>query len=130
LSKVEKDLWATIAVVWTYTGLNAEELEGRLISSYERALTTLVDNIQHIESTIYNGLALESEVETGEGFDRRQPGHLDRHPDAAVLARGQLFGEQGVDGLDGADLTELDAAQGDVEDFQRLEWAPWGGQSG
>jgi hypothetical protein len=74
LSKFEKDLWATIAVVWTYTGLNAEELEGRLTSSYERALTTLVDNIQHIESTTYNGLALESEVETGEGFDRRQRG--------------------------------------------------------
>ena len=40
-----------IAVVWTYTGLNAEEMEGRLTTSYERALTTLVDNIQHIEST-------------------------------------------------------------------------------
>ena len=53
------------------------------------------------------------------GLDRRQPGHLDRHPDAAVLARGQLFGEQCVDGLDRADLATLDAAQGDVEDFQR-----------
>jgi multidrug efflux pump subunit AcrB len=48
-----------IAVVGTYTGLNAEEMEGRLTSAYERSLTTLVDNIQHIESTSYNGLALE-----------------------------------------------------------------------
>ena len=47
-----------VAVVWTYTGLNAEEMEGRLTSAYERSLTTLVDNIQHIESTTYNGLAL------------------------------------------------------------------------
>jgi multidrug efflux pump subunit AcrB len=47
-----------IAVVWTYTGLNAEEMEGRLTTAYERSLTTLVDNIQHIESTSYNGLAL------------------------------------------------------------------------
>jgi hypothetical protein len=62
---------------------------------------------------------LESEVETGEGLDCGEPGHLDRHPDAAILARGQLFGEQGVDGLDRADLAALDAAQGDVEDFQR-----------
>jgi multidrug efflux pump subunit AcrB len=31
-----------IAVVWNYNGLNAEEMEGRLTSSYERALTTLV----------------------------------------------------------------------------------------
>jgi CzcA family heavy metal efflux pump len=48
----------TIAVVWTYTGLNPEEMEGRLTTSYERSLTTLVDNIQHIESTSYSGLAL------------------------------------------------------------------------
>ena len=47
-----------IAVVWTYTGLNAEEMEGRLTSSYERSLTTLLDNIQHIELTSYNGIAL------------------------------------------------------------------------
>ena len=47
-----------VAVVWTYTGLNPEEMEGRLTSSYERSLTTLVDNIEHIESTSFNGLAL------------------------------------------------------------------------
>ena len=47
-----------IAVGWTYTGLNAEEFEGRLASVYERSLTTLVDNIQHIESTSYNGQAI------------------------------------------------------------------------
>jgi multidrug efflux pump subunit AcrB len=47
-----------IAVVWTYNGLNAEETEGRLTSSYERALTVLVDNIQHIESNTYSGIAL------------------------------------------------------------------------
>jgi CzcA family heavy metal efflux pump len=45
-----------ISIGWTYTGLNPEELEGRLTSPYEKALTTLVDNIQHIESTTYNGV--------------------------------------------------------------------------
>ena len=44
-----------ISVGFTYTGLNPEELEGRLTTPYEKALTTLVDNIQHIESTTYNG---------------------------------------------------------------------------
>jgi CzcA family heavy metal efflux pump len=44
-----------VSIGWTYTGLNPEELEGRLTSPYEKALTTLVDNIQHIESTTYNG---------------------------------------------------------------------------
>jgi CzcA family heavy metal efflux pump len=45
-----------VAIGWTYTGLNPEELEGRLTTPYEKALTTLVDNIQHIESTTYNGV--------------------------------------------------------------------------
>jgi len=47
-----------VSIGWTYTGLNPEELEGRLTSPYEKALTTLVDNIQHIESTTYNGEAV------------------------------------------------------------------------
>ncbi len=47
-----------ISVGWQYTGLAPEELEGRLTSPYEKALTTLVDNIQHIESTTYNGVAV------------------------------------------------------------------------
>src|SRR5882762_5019690 len=47
-----------IAVAWQYTGMNAEELEGRLTSTYERVLTTVVDNIEHIESTTVNGQAI------------------------------------------------------------------------
>jgi multidrug efflux pump subunit AcrB len=47
-----------VAVDWTFTGLNPEELEGRLTSTYERILTTTVDNIQHIESTTVNGQAI------------------------------------------------------------------------
>ncbi len=47
-----------IAVAWTYTGLNAEDVEARLTTPYEKVLTTLVDNIQHIESTSYNGEAI------------------------------------------------------------------------
>ncbi|GAA3764510.1 efflux RND transporter permease subunit [Terriglobus aquaticus] len=47
-----------VAVAWQYTGLNAEEIEGRLTTPYEKALTTLVDNIQHTESTSYNGTSV------------------------------------------------------------------------
>src|SRR5271170_682832 len=47
-----------IAVAWQYTGMNPEELEGRLTSTYERILTTTVDNIEHIESTTVNGQAI------------------------------------------------------------------------
>jgi multidrug efflux pump subunit AcrB len=44
-----------ISIAWAYTGLNPEELEGRLTSPYEKVLTTLVDNIEHIESTTVAG---------------------------------------------------------------------------
>ena len=47
-----------VAVAWQYTGLNPEEMEGRLTTPYEKALTTLVDNIEHIESTTYDGVAV------------------------------------------------------------------------
>jgi multidrug efflux pump subunit AcrB len=47
-----------IAVSWQYTGLNPEEMEGRIATVYERVLTTLVDNIEHIESTTVNGAAM------------------------------------------------------------------------
>ncbi|MEZ2345483.1 efflux RND transporter permease subunit [Terriglobus sp. RCC_193] len=47
-----------ISIGFTYTGLNPEEVEGRLTTPYEKALTTLVDNIQHTESTSYNGYAV------------------------------------------------------------------------
>ncbi len=47
-----------IAVSWTYTGLNPEEMEGRITSVYERLLATLVDNIEHIESTTVNGTSV------------------------------------------------------------------------
>jgi CzcA family heavy metal efflux pump len=47
-----------IAIAWGYTGLNPEEMEGRVTSVFERTLTTTVDNIEHIESTTLNGQSL------------------------------------------------------------------------
>src|SRR6201982_313646 len=47
-----------ISVGWQFTGMNPEELEGRLTGPYERILTTTVDNIQHLESTTVNGQAI------------------------------------------------------------------------
>jgi multidrug efflux pump subunit AcrB len=47
-----------IAVAWQFTGLNPEELEGRLTTGFERILMTTVDNIEHIESTTVNGQAI------------------------------------------------------------------------
>ena len=47
-----------VSVAWQYTGLSPEELEGRLTTPYEKTLTTLVDNIEHVESNTLNGQAI------------------------------------------------------------------------
>jgi CzcA family heavy metal efflux pump len=47
-----------IAVAWQYSGLNPEEMEGRLTTPYEKAISTLVDNVSHSESTSYNGVSV------------------------------------------------------------------------
>src|SRR6266576_3914128 len=47
-----------IAVAWQFTGLNPEEMEGRITTQFERVLTTTVDNIEHLESTTVNGQSM------------------------------------------------------------------------
>ena len=47
-----------VSIAWQYTGMNPEELEGRLTTPYEKVLTTLVDNIEHVESSTLNGQAI------------------------------------------------------------------------
>jgi multidrug efflux pump subunit AcrB len=47
-----------IAAIWQYTGLAPEDMAGRMVSSYERTLTTTVNDIEHIEATSYNGLGI------------------------------------------------------------------------
>ena len=47
-----------IAVAWQFTGLNPEEMEGRITTGFERVLTTTVDNIEHIESTTVSGQSM------------------------------------------------------------------------
>jgi multidrug efflux pump subunit AcrB len=60
-----------ISVAWTFTGMNPEELEGRLTTVYEKVLTTTVDNIQHIESTTVNGLVVvKLFLQPGASIDR------------------------------------------------------------
>jgi len=47
-----------VSVVWQYTGLSAKDIEQRMVFTHERALTTTVNNIQHIESTSYDGFGV------------------------------------------------------------------------
>src|SRR5882762_9789515 len=47
-----------IAVAWQYTGLPPEEMAGRITTLYERALTTTVNDIEHIEANSYAGIGI------------------------------------------------------------------------
>jgi multidrug efflux pump subunit AcrB len=47
-----------IAVVWQYTGLPPDQMSGRVMLNFQRALTTTVNNIEHIEGTSYTGVGI------------------------------------------------------------------------
>ncbi|MBX3259417.1 MAG: efflux RND transporter permease subunit [Labilithrix sp.] len=47
-----------ISVIWKYDGLSSEEVEKRIVTNYERMLTTTVNDIEHIESQSLRGTAI------------------------------------------------------------------------
>src|SRR6266480_3385572 len=47
-----------ISLVWTYSGLEPQEMEQRITSNVERGVTTLVSDVEHIESQSLNGIAV------------------------------------------------------------------------
>lgn len=47
-----------VSVVWQYSGLNAQEMEQRIIYNHERAMSITVNDLEHIESTSYNGIGV------------------------------------------------------------------------
>ena len=47
-----------VTIVWTYTGLTPNEMEGRIVTVCERALTTTVNDIEHSESESYQGVSV------------------------------------------------------------------------
>jgi len=47
-----------VSVVLTYTGLQPDEMEKRVVTNFERMLTSNVNDIEHIESQSYNGIAV------------------------------------------------------------------------
>ncbi len=47
-----------VTIVWTYAGLTPTEMEGRIVTVTERALTTTVNNIEHSESESYQGVSV------------------------------------------------------------------------
>ncbi|MFA7307891.1 MAG: efflux RND transporter permease subunit [Hyphomicrobium sp.] len=47
-----------IATVWQYKGLPADGMAGRMVTPFQRALTTTVNDIEHIEGNSYNGIGV------------------------------------------------------------------------
>ena len=47
-----------VSIVWNYQGLSPENMADRIVTITERALTTTVDNIDHIESNSLYGVAV------------------------------------------------------------------------
>jgi multidrug efflux pump subunit AcrB len=47
-----------VSVIWQYAGLNSQEIEQRILYNHERALSATVNDIEHTESTSYNGVGI------------------------------------------------------------------------
>src|SRR5436853_4172375 len=47
-----------VSIIWNFNGLVPQEMSDRIVSVTERALTTTVDNIEHIESQSLYGVAV------------------------------------------------------------------------
>ena len=45
-------------VIWSYSGMSPDDMSKRVLLISERAMTTTVNSIEHIEATAYNGVGL------------------------------------------------------------------------
>jgi len=56
------------SVVWTYAGMDAADIQNRILTLHERQMASLVDDISRIEATSYEGVGVEK-VYLHEGAD-------------------------------------------------------------
>ncbi|HLJ50109.1 MAG TPA: efflux RND transporter permease subunit [Bryobacteraceae bacterium] len=47
-----------ITSIWSYSGISPQEMSDRVVTFVERSMTTTVNDIEHMESTSYNGVAI------------------------------------------------------------------------
>jgi multidrug efflux pump subunit AcrB len=47
-----------VSVVWNYTGLPADDMNNRIVTGFERSLTTTVNNVEHTETQSLNGVGV------------------------------------------------------------------------
>ena len=63
ISRMATDIFPNIdipvvSVIWSYSGVAPEEMEKRFVTVTERAMTTTVNDIEHIESQSYTGVSV------------------------------------------------------------------------
>src|SRR5438045_7391252 len=47
-----------VSIVWQYNGLSPDEMESRIVTNFERSLTSNVIGIEHIESQSHQSIAV------------------------------------------------------------------------
>ena len=47
-----------VSVLYNYSGLSPEDMEKRVVTGFERSLTSNVNDVEHIESQSYSGYAV------------------------------------------------------------------------
>src|ERR1700726_2688207 len=57
-----------VAVVWTYNGMSARDIQNRILTLHQRQLASLVDDISRIEAVSYQGVGVEK-IYLHEGAD-------------------------------------------------------------
>jgi multidrug efflux pump subunit AcrB len=57
-----------VAVVWTYNGMSAQDIQNRILTLHQRQLASLVDDISRIEAISYEGVGVEK-IYLHEGAD-------------------------------------------------------------
>jgi hypothetical protein len=83
-----------LSVIWSYNGISPDEMSSRITTVFERGLTTTVNDIEHIESSSYNGVSRHPHLLPAQREDRprhrpggrRLPAHP-AHPAARHLSR-------------------------------------------
>ena len=47
-----------VSVVWSYAGMDAQNIQNRILTLHERQMASLVDDISRIEATSYQGVGV------------------------------------------------------------------------
>jgi multidrug efflux pump subunit AcrB len=60
-----------VSVIWNYGGLQPEEMEKQIVNNFERTITTIVPDVDHIESQTLTGVAvIKIFLQPGASVDR------------------------------------------------------------